>query len=84
MTTYNPEWDDETWREENFSEELLHSSRYAGLRQPTAKELISAAQRFGVEGILESAVLLSQSDYRKVEDAIKKLIKGVKNGRRGR
>lgn len=80
MTIYDKALDDDAWREQNFSQELLHSARYTTVKQPTVKELIAAAERFGTEGILETAVLLSQGEYRKVETAVKKL-GGKKNGR---
>lgn len=69
--TYDPSLTDDEWREINFDQTDIASSRVCNVPQPTAAELLKAAKRFGPEGILDTAIHLSQNDYRKVEAALK-------------
>lgn len=72
---YDFDLDVEEWREMNFSEEQLAAARSSNTKQPTAKELIAAAQKYGPDGILESAILLTQYQYKEVEVALAKMEK---------
>jgi hypothetical protein len=72
MTIYDPELTDDEWREANFPEDVIHSARILG-KIATATRLIAYAKQFGVDGVLESAIMLSQDDYRRVEREIRKL-----------
>ena len=66
---YDPELTDDEWREENFSTAALHSaSRLGFVGTPAA--LIQYAKKYGADGILESAIMLGQENYRKVEEAV--------------
>lgn len=69
---YDPELDDTQWREQNFSATDIASASHTGARQPTVEELVKAAGKYGPEGILESAIGLTQSQFHRVHDALKK------------
>lgn len=73
---YDKGLDDDEWRETNFSETELAEARSSNMRQPTADELIKGAERFGPEGIIESAILLPQFEYQRVQRALAALKKG--------
>lgn len=70
---YDTSWDDEEWRDVNFSESEILAASNTGIRQPTYKELIKAAEKYGTDGILESAIMLRQFEYKKVAEAVVKL-----------
>lgn len=70
---YSSDFDDDEWRDVNFSEEKLAAARTSNTKQPTAEELIKAAEKYGPDGILDSAILLPQFKYKKVADALKKM-----------
>lgn len=81
MTKYDPALDDDEWRKANFSEVKIASASNTNANQPSVAELLKAAEKYGTDGILESAIALSQSDYKRVEEAVVKL-NGGKRGRR--
>lgn len=70
---YDSSLDDTEWRETNFSESELQAAFNSNAKQPTVDELIAAAQKYGVDGILESAILLPQFDYQRVARALAKM-----------
>lgn len=71
--TFDKDMDDETWRDTNFSETELAAARSSNTHQPTADALIKAAEKFGTDGILDSAILLPQFEYKRVQRAITNL-----------
>lgn len=71
---YDPALTDDEWREENFTEDVLRSAQRMGHVSSAAK-LIEYAKKYGADSILESAIMLGQADYKKVEAALKKLPK---------
>lgn len=72
MTVYDPELTDEEWRTENFPSDVIFSAARMG-HVASASKLIAYAETHGVDGILESAIMLGQDDYKRVEAACKKL-----------
>jgi hypothetical protein len=66
-----PELTDDEWREQKFSEEELMSAKLLG-EPPTLAQLSSHMERFGPEGILESAILLPRVQYEKLEKLVHK------------
>lgn len=76
MTQYDESLTDDEWRELNFPTDVLHASARMG-HVASASALIKYADKNGPEGLLESAIILGQADYRKVEKALR----GVKSER---
>ena len=66
---------EDQWRSDTFSEEQIVSAKYVdatlGGKQPTLKQLIAAAEEYGPEGILDSALHLSRAEYEKLAQSIK-------------
>lgn len=71
--SYDLQMDDEEWREANFSEIELAAARASNTHQPTVAQLIAAAEKYGPDGILDSAILLPQFEYQRVARALAKL-----------
>lgn len=69
---YDETLSDDEWRAANFPQDVLHSAARMGV-VASATALIKYAEKFGVDGIAESAIMLGQSDYRKVERELRKL-----------
>lgn len=72
MTIYDPSLSDDEWREANFDEPVLRSAQRLGHIE-SATKLIEYAKKYGPEGISESAIMLGQDGYKRVEEALKKL-----------
>lgn len=70
---YDGEMDDEEWRDANFSDVEIASANSINAHQPTAEQLIKAAEKNGTDGILESAILLNQWHFKKVATAVKRI-----------
>lgn len=83
MTAYDPALDDDEWREVNFRDDVLQSALRLG-RVASATALIEYARKHGKDGILESAIMLGQWDYRKVEEALRQIPDAPKVRRRAR
>jgi len=59
---------------ESFTEEQLVGERIlrrAGVSQPTFSDLMKAMQKYGPDGILESALHLSAEEYDELEKEVK-------------
>lgn len=71
-----PELTDEEWREQTFGEERLLSDRLAsaqtGGRDPSLSQLKDALERFGPDGILESAVHLPRAQYEQLAKLVRR------------
>jgi hypothetical protein len=67
---------EDEWREERFSEEERVSDKHInaipGLKQPSFRDLKEAAEQYGPDGILESAMHLPRADFEKLEAIVKK------------
>ena len=67
---------DDEWREQTFDEETLISARLTraqvGGNDPTLSQLKGALDKYGPEGILESAVLLPRKQYEELAKLVRK------------
>ena len=66
---------DDDWRAEHFTEEQLAgnviASRSSSGREPGFEALCRALDKYGPEGILESAIHLPREQYEKLEKKVK-------------
>ena len=65
----------ETEEQPRFSEEQLVSEKHmiaAGIAQPSFTQLKSSLEKYGPEGILESAIHLPEDQYDKLEALVRK------------
>lgn len=70
---YDLSLSDDEWREANFVDADIQSARLAQRHgKPTPDELIKCAAKYGSDGILESAIMLTQRQYRHIEEVLKK------------
>lgn len=66
-----PELTDDEWREEKFSQEQLISARLMG-NPPSFEALKNYIERFGPDGVLETAIMLPRAQYEQLEKLCKK------------
>lgn len=68
---------EEEWRAERFTEEEIASAKHVDAvmagRQPTFNQLKDAAEQYGPEGILESALHLHRKDFERLEAIVRKM-----------
>jgi len=64
---------DEEWRAQRFSDEELAGARLSDRQfgASTYKELLAALERFGPDGILETAILLPRAQFERLEQRVK-------------
>ena len=62
---------DDEWREQKFTQEQLITARLLGT-PPSFTDLKQYIERFGPDGVLESAIMLPRSQYEQLEKIIKK------------
>lgn len=80
--TVERELTDDEWREETFPEELLISARLSKKhgKDPSFGQLKNYIEKYGPDGVLETAVLLPRRQYEELE----RLCRGADKPQRSR
>lgn len=66
---------EDEWRTQRFSEEQLASARLTeaqtGSRKVTLKDLRTALEKYGPDGILDSAIFLPRHQFEELEELVR-------------